>query len=102
MEGAMIRYRRWIIKCRRSSNVQCSKRAIGSVRTLIPAFARRYPEKSTMPRLLRKFLGLILLITTIGLSTCQSMLEAAPVRADHAAGSVAAAHWLEQRELECA
>lgn len=34
-----------------------------------------------MPRLLRKFLGLILLITTIGLSTCQSMLEAAPARA---------------------
>ena len=35
-----------------------------------------------MPRLLRKFLGLILLITTIGLSTCQSMLEAAPVDAN--------------------
>ncbi len=78
------------------------KRAIGSLRTLIPAFARRYPEKSTMPRLLRKFLGLILLITTIGLSTCQSMLEAAPVRADLSPGPAAAAHSLEQRELECA
>jgi len=81
--------------------IQHSEGAIGLQRTLNPAFARRYPEKSTMPRLLRKFLGLILLITTIGLSTCQSMLEAAPVGAAHSAGLVGMAHSLEQRKLEC-
>jgi hypothetical protein len=31
-----------------------------------------------MPRLLRKFLGLLLLITTIGLATCQSLSKAEP------------------------
>jgi hypothetical protein len=66
-------------------------------RTLVPVFARRYLEKNTiMPRLLRKFLGLILLVTTIGLSTCQSMVEAAPVRAAHSAGLSAAAHSFER------
>lgn len=31
-----------------------------------------------MPKLLRKILGLLLLITTIGLATCQSMSKAEP------------------------
>ena len=32
-----------------------------------------------MPTLLRKFLGLILLISTVGLATCQSMFNGKPV-----------------------
>lgn len=35
-----------------------------------------------MPKLLRKLLGLLLLITTIGLATCQSMLKAEPLAPD--------------------
>lgn len=32
-----------------------------------------------MSRLLRHFLGFILLVATVGLATCQSMLKAEPV-----------------------
>jgi hypothetical protein len=32
-----------------------------------------------MSRLLRQFLGFILLIATVGLATCQSMVKAEPV-----------------------
>lgn len=32
-----------------------------------------------MSRLLRQFLGFILLVATVGLATCQSMVKAAPV-----------------------
>lgn len=34
-----------------------------------------------MPKLLRKFLGLILLVTTVGLATCQSLSKAEPINA---------------------
>ena len=32
-----------------------------------------------MSRLLRQFLGFILLVTTVGLATCQSVVKAEPV-----------------------
>ena len=32
-----------------------------------------------MSRLLRQFLGFILLVSTVGLATCQSMVKAEPV-----------------------
>lgn len=37
-----------------------------------------------MPVLLRRFLGFIVLVTTIGLATCQSMVKTMPSSSDYA------------------
>jgi hypothetical protein len=40
-----------------------------------------------MPVLYRRVLGLILLVATIGLATCQSMVKAGPPSANESAGT---------------
>jgi hypothetical protein len=46
-------------------------------------------ELKTMPELLRSLLGLIMLVATIGLATCQSMVRAEPPAAYSSSGSQA-------------
>jgi hypothetical protein len=38
----------------------------------------------TVPVILRRFLGFIVLVATIGLATCQSMVKAMPSSSDYA------------------
>jgi len=41
----------------------------------------------TVPVLLRRLLGFIVLVATIGLATCQALVKAFPTSADYAAES---------------